>query len=79
MGNIQWAVENYNQYATQKITKPECNRDARHCDRRIKHCQSCDKCWEEVRWNGSLVTIEHYSDFEKIGKKKERCPLCAKK
>jgi len=50
-------------------------RDARQCDKEVKHCRNCNCCWElDTTRNPSKV--ERYQNFPSYGKTKEVCPLC---
>ena len=77
--SIQWAIDtmakhnNYYGYIGERIG----NADARRCDKEVKYCKKCNRCWESVRLSND-IDIEHYSDFEKLGKEKKICPICRK-
>lgn len=52
-------------------------------DEKIKHCLSCNRCWErnwfaDRSWDISYKFL-FYENFVTYGKKKVTCPVCASK
>jgi hypothetical protein len=76
--SIQWAIDRLSAYHS-IYGKPKRyqNNDARRCDKEVKYCSNCNRCWEFVKIFND-VEIEHYSDFEKLGKERKICPICRK-
>ena len=55
---------------------PFKDKDSVRADKFIKHCKSCNKCWEHNRRDyGGAVLI--YENFPTYGKEKEVCPICS--
>tara|TARA_B100001939_G_scaffold343153_1_gene355417 strand:- start:959 stop:1204 length:246 start_codon:yes stop_codon:yes gene_type:complete len=55
---------------------PYKDQDSVRADKFIKHCQSCNKCWEYNRKHyGGQIHV--YENFPTYGKEKEMCPICS--
>ena len=71
--DYEWA------FSTEPVENPIIKRDSRIADKRIKHCESCNRCHESSKGNmmrrGNNVII-FYDDFPTFGKSKEKCVLC---
>jgi len=84
-------MKRYNYYTKviKKTTKTSRNgvHHAKVADIKIKHCKSCNKCWEIDQqalrnynpdskiWIKKELYI-YYEDFVTYGKSKEECPKC---
>ena len=67
-----------------KDHKHKFNFDSKLADERIKHCESCNRCWEFDRFTSrnphnrakNKLFYNYYEDFPVYGKEKEICPKC---
>ena len=69
--SIQWAINTYDRSLVNFEGVP--NIDAERCDKDIKYCPGCNKCWEIPF---PLTIVCYYVDFIKYDRGKELCPRC---
>ena len=76
----EWGNIKENKYKKRK----DSNCDSKQADKNIKHCKSCDRCWEMDRTKahqshktrGTFSAYLYYEDFPKRGKEIKTCPSC---
>ena len=80
-------MSNYVIWGTNKTIKnkyKEKNPDAEVADKRIKHCQVCNICWEGDKFRNknssrkkkNKTLYRYYKNFPSYGKIKKICPKC---